>query len=142
MSGIAIVTDSTAGLPKEVVGSVTVVPLSVAVDGKAGGEGVDVTPAQVADALTGRRPVTTSRPTPEAFCAAYDRLFDEGADGILSVHLSRTMSGTIDSATLAAKDRHGSIEVLDSRSAGMGLGFPVLAAAEAAASGQDLSEKN
>jgi DegV family protein with EDD domain len=139
MSGIAIVTDSTAALPTEVVGSITIVPLGVVIDGRAGSEGVDVTPVQVATALADRRPVTTSRPSPEAFCAAYDRLLAEGADGILSIHLSRTMSGTIDSASLAARNRPGLIEVIDSRSSGLGLGFPVLAAARAAASGQDLS---
>jgi DegV family protein with EDD domain len=139
MSGIAIVTDSTAGLPPEAAEQVTVVPLTVVIDGREGREGVDVTPAAVAAALAGRGSVTTSRPTPAAFGDAYDRLLHAGATGVLSVHLSRALSGTIESASLAAAERAGCVDVLDSRTTGMGLGFPVLAAVEAAASGADLS---
>lgn len=132
---IAIVTDSSACMPAELTtgDDLTVVPLIVAIDGAAGREGIDVTPDDVARALAARRvPVTTSRPAPGEFAEAYRRLFDRGADGIVSVHLSGKLSGTCDAARLAAREYPGRVEVVDSRSTGMGLGFPALAARGAA----------
>jgi len=58
----------------------------------------------------------------------------------VSVHLSSQMSGTVDSAKLAAKEAPLRVEVVDSRSLGMGLGFAVLAAARAAAGGGTLDD--
>jgi DegV family protein with EDD domain len=82
--------------------------------------------------------VTTSRPSPEAFAATYRRLLDAGAPGVVSVHLSAEMSGTVEAATLAAAEVGERVAVVDARSTGMGLGFPALAAAAAAAEGADL----
>ncbi|WP_213454059.1 DegV family protein [Rhizomonospora bruguierae] len=138
---VAVVTDSTADLPPELCRErgVTVVPLTVVIDGAAGHEGRDVTPEHVAGALATRRAtVSTSRPAPEEFRSEYRRLIADGATGILSVHLSANLSGTYDSAAHAAAELPVPSAVVDSRSTGMGLGFPVLAAAEAAAAGADL----
>lgn len=139
---VAVVTDSTAYLPPDLAEryAVRVVPLHVSVGAVGGTEGVDVLPADVARALQGRRAaVTTSRPSPGDLEAAYRSALDGGARAVLSVHLARELSGTYDSAVLAAGELpDGAVEVLDSRSAGMGLGFPVLAAAEAAADGAGL----
>src|SRR4051794_26351876 len=118
---IAVVTDSTAYLPKPVWDAVTVVPLSVVLSGVDGLEGVDISAADVAAALEERRPdVTTSRPSPQAFVEAYDRLFATGAKGIVSVHLSSELSGTYESAALAATDYGDRVAVVDTRSTGMG----------------------
>jgi DegV family protein with EDD domain len=136
---IAVVTDSTAALPASLSDGITIVPLTVAIDGVDGKEGLDVSPADVAAALVARKRVSTSRPAPGLFAAAYARLFDGGCAGILSIHLSANLSGTIESAALAAADHAGRVEVLDSGAAGMGLGFPAVAAARAAAAGADLS---
>jgi fatty acid-binding protein DegV len=81
---VRVVTDSTAYLPAAIVADagLTVVPLTVAVDGDAGFEGVEVAPADVARALVQRRgTVTTSRPSPAQFSEAYRRLFDAGRPG-------------------------------------------------------------
>ena len=141
---IVLVTDSTAYLPAGVAEElgVTVVPLHVVVNGTSGIEGVDVTPADLAKAMSVRRPsVTTSRPSPEAFATTYRRLLGAGASGVVSVHLSSELSGTWDAARLAAIDCDpGRVRVVDSRTAAMGLGFAVLAAAEAAGTGADLGE--
>jgi DegV family protein with EDD domain len=136
---VAVVTDSTAALPSALTTGLTVVPLTIVIDGKEGREGVDVTPADVAEALTSNRPVTTSRPAPWVFVAEYERLLGMGYDGVLSMHLSAKLSGTWESAALAAADFEGRVEVLDSGAAGMGLGFPAAAAAAAAAGGADLA---
>jgi DegV family protein with EDD domain len=143
---VAVVTDSTAYLPSLPAaaapgGRLTVVPLAVVVNGVAGLETVDVDSAEVADALNARRvAVTTSRPSPEAFAQVYRRLFDSGASAILSVHLSARLSGTYDAAMLAAAEFDGRVEVIDTRSTGMGLGFPALAAVDAAVAGGSLAE--
>jgi DegV family protein with EDD domain len=130
---VAVVTDSTADLPPELIveHKITVVPLTVTIDGTTGHEG-DVASVAVARALAARRvAVTTSRPAPAEFSAVYGRLLAQGARGIISVHLSAKLSGTYDAAMLAAADHPGRVEVIDSGSTGMGLGFPVLAAAGA-----------
>lgn len=134
---VAVVTDSTAYLPAG--HHITVVPLTVVINGVEGREGLDATSAEVAKALGARRvAVTTSRPSPEVFAATYRRLLDAGAAGVVSVHLSAELSGTIEAATLAASEVGDHVTVVDARSTGMGLGFPALAAAEAAAGGADL----
>jgi DegV family protein with EDD domain len=138
---IAVVTDSTAYLPAELSGTydLTIVPLTVVINGWDGLEGREVSPAEVARALSGRRAaVSTSRPAPSQFVAEYRRLLDAGADGVVSVHLSAKLSGTFEAAQLAAAEVGPRIQVVDSGTAAMGLGFPALAAAAAAAQNQDL----
>src|SRR5689334_18972262 len=139
---LRVVTDSTAYLPAEVAqqAGVRVVPLTVTISGRDGREGFDVSSAEVASALRERRvAVTTSRPTPTEFAGAYRELFDAGATGIVSVHLSSRLSGTYESAELAAEEFGGRVAVVDSGSAGMGVGFVALAAANVAAVGGDLA---
>ena len=139
---VAVVTDSTAYLPVDLVAthSITVVPLQVVLGGRSLSEGVEVTSSEVAEALGSFTPVTTSRPAPALFAREYRRLAAEGARAVVSVHLSGEMSGTVAGARQAAGEVAGDVEVhvVDSRSMGMGLGFPVLAAARAAQAGQDV----
>ena len=138
MTGVAIVTDSTSYLPAELVAEhgIRVVPLQVIIGGTAYDEGAEATSATVAEALRTWSPVTTSRPAPAAFLDAYEAAAEAGCDGIVSIHLSADISGTFESATLAARDSPVPTRVVDSRSLGMGLGFAVLSAAEAAAAGE------
>jgi DegV family protein with EDD domain len=133
MGRVAVVTDSTAALPADVLDKydVAVVPLQVVLGGRVGAEG-DVTPADVAAALAARTSVSTSRPAPQTFSSAYARLVEQGATAIVSVHLSAGLSGTVDGARLAAAEAAVPVHVVDARSTAMGLGFAVLAAAEAA----------
>jgi DegV family protein with EDD domain len=137
---VAVVIDSTASLPDDLAGQLTVVPLTVVVNGVQGRETVDISSEDVARALHLRpAAVSTSRPAPGEFAEVYRRLLDGGAEAILSVHLSANFSGTYDAATLAAAEFGGRVSVIDSHSTAMGLGFPALAAAEAAAKNHDLS---
>jgi fatty acid kinase fatty acid binding subunit len=138
---VAVITDSTAYLPAELSGTydLTVVPLTVVINGDEGLEGVEISPSEVARALGGRRAaVSTSRPAPAQFAAAYRRVLDAGADGIVSVHISARLSGTFDAASMAAEEVGPQVQVVDSMTAGMGLGFAALAAATAAAQGGSL----
>ncbi|MDT0260383.1 DegV family protein [Jatrophihabitans lederbergiae] len=135
---VAVVTDSTSYLPvalSDALG-VRLVALQVQLDGRTGQEGRDVSPADVTAALRNRTAVTTSRPTPAEFLEVYRCALREGAEAVVSVHLSAELSGTCDSARLAAAELdEGVVRVLDSRSTAMALGFAVLAAARAAAAG-------
>src|SRR3954469_2326915 len=138
---VTVVTDSTAYLPAELTEGygIHVVPLYVVLPGRSGREGLDVGPADVARALAVRgQTVSTSRPTPGDFVAAYRSALDAGADRIVSIHLSGELSSTSDAARLAASQiGEHLVTVVDSRSAAMGCGFAVLAAARSAAAGAD-----
>ncbi|MCZ2828552.1 DegV family protein [Modestobacter sp. VKM Ac-2986] len=141
---VAVVTDSTAYLPADLAVryGIEVVPLYVVLAGRSGREGSDVSSAEVARSLAARGGhVTTSRPTPGDFVAVYRRLLDGGADRLVSVHLSGELSGTWDAARVAASQvGEHLVTVLDSRSAAMGSGFAVLAAARAAEAGAPAEE--
>jgi DegV family protein with EDD domain len=142
---VAVVTDSTAYLPEGFADrqAVTVVPLHVLVDSDGGLDGVDFGPAELAKALDEHRTVLTSRPTPAELADAYRTALDGGATAVVSVHLSRDLSGTWEAARLAAEEvgsefgDHGAVRVVDSRTTAMGLGFAVLAAADAASDGAE-----
>lgn len=129
-----IVTDSTAYLPEGFAErhGIRVVPLHVAVDGRSRLDGVDFGPAELAAALGEHQRVTTSRPTPGELADVYRSALADGADAIVSVHLSRDLSGTWEAARLAAEEVDPTrIRVVDSRATGMGLGFAALAACAA-----------
>jgi DegV family protein with EDD domain len=138
----ALVTDSTAYLSPEAVAAhgIGVVPLHVVLGGQERREGVDVGPGEVAEALRSFRPVSTSRPSPQAFLDVYRELADKGADSIVSVHISADMSSTIGSAQLAANQSPVPVTVIDSRSMGMAMGYAVLAGAEVASGGGSAEE--
>lgn len=139
---VAVVTDSTAYLPQALVDqwNVRVAPVIVTVAGKSYAEGVQISPQQVAEALQDWQPVSTSRPTPAEFAELYRSAQAAGADAVVSIHLSSALSGTYESAMLAARDVDIDVRVLDSQSIGMGLGFAVLAAARTAAAGRTVDE--
>lgn len=139
---VAIVTDSTAYLPASVVDahSIQVVPLHVIVGGTEFSEGVDITTAEVAAALRSFKPVSTSRPSPQSFLDAYEQAAGRGAQGIVSVHISADMSSTVESAHLAAQQSPVPVEVVDSRSLGMAMGYAVVSAAECANRGGGLED--
>ena len=139
---VALVTDSTAYLPpgRAEQWGVAVVPVQVIIGGTAYDEGGDVSSDVVAEALRAWRPVTTSRPTPQAFADIYQRAAELGASGVVSVHLSADMSGTLGSAQLAARDAQIPVIALDSRTMGMAMGFAVLAGAEVARDGGTIVE--
>lgn len=135
--GVAIVTDSTASLSPADADreGIVVVPLHVIVGAQSYVEGVDASPAMIAAALRDFLPVSTSRPNPEAFSEVYDNLADLGATSIVSVHLSSRMSGTVDSALVAAKTSPIPVHVVDSRQVGLATGFAAGQAARARSEG-------
>jgi DegV family protein with EDD domain len=140
---VALVTDSTASLPAEVVAArdITVVPLQVVIGATSYDEGVEggATPEMLAEALRAWTPVSTSRPNPDEMLEVYEQLASDGATGIVSIHLSAELSGTYESAQLAARKASVPVLAVDSRQVGMGTGFAVLTAADARDDGGDAS---
>ena len=141
---VALVTDSTAMLPRDVVErhGIQVVPLQVVIGARSYDEGLDpdVTAETIAAALREWTPVSTSRPTPARFLEAYEKAKAAGADEVLSVHLSGEMSGTFESAQLAAREAPLPVRAVDTRQLGMATGFAVVTAAEVLARGGSAEE--
>ncbi|OLT47118.1 fatty acid-binding protein DegV [Saccharomonospora sp. CUA-673] len=137
---VAVVTDTTAHLPEgfaERLG-IRVVPLHVLVDGAPAPGGAEFGPEELADALAHKRIVTTSRPTPGEFASTFRAALDAGADAVVSIHLSKRLSGTWEAAVLAAQEVGSErVRVVDSRTTAMGLGFAAIHAATAARDGAD-----
>lgn len=143
MSKVAIVTDSTSNLPPELIRNLPIysVPLHVIWGENNYLDGVDITPDQFyARLITTKVLPTTSQPSPEAFKTLFLRLLEEGYD-ILTITISAKLSGTMDSAIQAKAMLPGPrIELIDSLSTSLAMGFQVLAAARVAAQGATLKE--
>ena len=146
MSRVVVVTDSTASLPPEVAQArgVRVVPLQVVIGANVLEEGPDgATPDVVAEALRDFVPVSTSRPSPALFADLYRSLEADGADEIVSVHLSGEMSGTFESAQLGALEVELPVHVVDSGQVGIATGYAALTAADvldAGGTGEEAAE--
>jgi DegV family protein with EDD domain len=140
----ALVTDSTACLPLELVRrrEITVVPLQVAIGAECHEEGVDggATPAMVAAALRKGTPVRTSRPAPAAMLEVYEKAVAAGASEIVSVHISSRVSGTLESAQIAARECAAPVIAVDSLQLGIALGLSVLASADVLDAGGSAAE--
>ncbi|MGB2970480.1 MAG: DegV family protein [Candidatus Nanopelagicales bacterium] len=137
---VAVVTDSTSYLPTQVAldHHIRKVPVQVIVSGRAYSEGVDITTAEVAEALRDWQVVSTSRPSPADFLKAWGQAVEGGADAVVSAHLSSDLSGTFETALLAAQEAPMPVEVVDSRTLSMALGFACITGAELAEQGADM----
>lgn len=141
---IGLVTDSNSQIPAELVRryGVEVVPLTVTVDGEAYLEGVDLD----ADAFYARftsvhRPqVATSQPSPGRFAHAFQAVAGRGATEILSIHIGSDISGTVNSARLAAGSAPVPVRVVDTGTVSFGVACCVWEAGAASAGGASLDE--
>jgi DegV family protein with EDD domain len=144
MSRVAIVTDSAACIPSDLVRqySIRVVPFPLIWGDEVLRDGVDISPAEVYRRLrTSPTLPTTSQPNTQDFVQIYEAAAPT-ADGILSIHIPERLSGTIQSARLAIETNSFPcpIRVIDCGSASAGQGLIVLAAARAAQAGASLEE--
>ncbi|MGW4243230.1 DegV family protein [Nocardia sp. NPDC004722] len=135
---VVVVTDSSASVPAELVTDLGVlaVPLHVLVDDREIREGIDE-----CDIDYGNSQVTTSAASPGDLRAAYERALElSDGDGVVAVHISRQLSGTWEAGRQAVRDMDAAdrIRLVDSLSAGLGTGLPVLAAARRAKAGEPL----
>lgn len=137
---VALVSDSTSvDVAMATRLEVAVVPLQVVIGTSSYDEGAASSLA-VLTALQKSQQVSTSRPAPERFVQTYRELASARAESILSIHLSGEVSGTFESALLAARDVDVEVVVVDSRQLGMATGFAVAAAAGALDEGASVSE--
>lgn len=139
MNRIAIVTDSTSDLPKEIArkNAITVVPLRVNFQDKNYTEGVDITNEEFYEKLEESENLpTTSQPSPSDFFEQYEKLIKEGYDSIISIHISDKLSGTRQSALIGGSELGGKISNftgIDSQQVGVAAGLISIIAAESAA---------
>jgi DegV family protein with EDD domain len=140
---IAVVTDSTAYIPEEALGdlSIPVIPLWLIWGDERFRDGVDIDPPTFYRRLRESKTFpTTSQPSAGEFVDFF-RQAGAGADAIVGVFISSKLSGTVPNAQAArAQLPELTIRIVDSLSTSMGLGFVALAAAQAAAAGQSLDE--
>jgi DegV family protein with EDD domain len=140
---VAIVTDSTCNLPVELVEEygLHVIPQVLIWDGATLRDGVDITVADFYQRLATSESVPT---TSQASAGQFVEFFSEvakTAESIVAILISDELSGTLDSARAAKDMMEGTpIEIVDSRSTAMGLGFVVLTAARAARQGLSAAE--
>ncbi len=139
-----IVTDSTCDLPKHIVAqhAITVIPMSINAGGQTYLDAVDLTRDDFYTRLPHFHPhPTTSAPGPGIFMQIFDRLADEGARAILSIHVAETLSATVNSARIAAEEfSRIPVTVLDSGQLSLGHGFIVEYAAQLAELGKEMHE--
>jgi len=140
---VRIVTDSTADIPKKIAEElgIIVVPLKVSFGTEVYRDGVDITSAAFISRLQEESTLpTTSQPSPGEFVAIYEKLIAKG-DTIISIHISGKLSGTMQSAQTAKTVTDSrDIYIIDSKSASLGLGLIVIAAAKAAREDRSVHE--
>ena len=139
---LRIVTDSTCDLPRDAIQAlgITVVPLTIVFGDEELLDGIDIQSEQFFRRIE-RDPhmPTTAQPAPALFTRAYQRLVEEGATEILSIHLAHQLSGTLEAARQGALAVEGArIVHLDSTTVSLGLGIGVMEAAQAARAGVPL----
>jgi DegV family protein with EDD domain len=143
MSKIAIITDSLASIPQQLLDQygIQVLPQILIWEGETLLDGVDITPTEFYHRLsTAKEMPTTSQVTVGAFKDVFEPLVERGTP-ILAILVSSQLSGTVQSAETAKEMFPGAtIEIVDSRSVSMAMGYQVLAAARAAAEGQSLEQ--
>jgi DegV family protein with EDD domain len=140
---IGFCTDSNAQFPPELAAryGVEIVPLTVTVDGVDYAEGVDLdADAFYAKFAAGKPDVATAAPSPGAFAQAYEALAHHGATEILSVHIGSAISGTFNSARLAAQASSVPVRLVDTGQASFVIACALWEAAEAVAGGAGLED--
>lgn len=141
---IQIVTDSTCDLPQETVQKlgITILPLNIHIGEKAYKDGVDISREEFYRQLPALDPFPkTASPGPGGFEQLYQRLADQGAKAILSIHISESLSATVNEVRIAAEQfARIPVTVLDSSQLSLGTGYLVEKAAQLAAAGQSIDE--
>ena len=144
MTKIALVTDSTSYIPADLVQRyhITVTPQVLIWGPETFQDGVDIQPDEFYTRLkTATIMPSTSQATVATFVKIFQGLLDEGYQ-ILAMLVSERLSGTINSASQArlALPAGAPIEIVDSQSTAMALGFQVLSVARALEQGADLTD--
>jgi len=140
MSRVGIVTDSTCDLPLAELAALDVemVPLKVLFGEESFLDWVELEPAEFFVKLAAAPQLPkTSQPSPAEFSAVYRKLAEQGCDEIVSIHLTSALSGTFQSATLAAAESPVPVHVVDTKRVSQGVALVVKDACEMRATGAD-----
>lgn len=141
---IRIVTDSTCDLPNSVIDEfqITVVPLYINIGERSFRDGIEISRKEFYTNLPNyTNHPTTATPSVDLMTNAYQSLVDEGASEIISIHISISLSATVDVARTAAEEfKNAPVSVLDSRQLSLGTGFQVETAARMAMEGKSMAE--
>lgn len=137
---VRIITDSTVDLTRETMARIKAVALSVRFGDQEYQDGVTISPDQFYRMLTESEELpTTSQPTPAAFEDAYREAVEAG-DEVVCITVASKLSGTYQSATIAAEEFPGKVFVVDSRTAAIGAGVLTKYALELADQGMGAEE--
>lgn len=138
----AVVVDSAAYLPQAIIEKygLLVAPLSVELDGEQYLEGIDITADDFYERVSSAKSVSTSQPSVGRFVELYEQAADAGASEVVSIHLGSSISGTVQSATLAAASSPIPVTVIDTGQASFAEGLCVWEAVDALAEGKALAE--
>lgn len=141
MTNVAIVTDSSAGIPPELAQKLAInfVPIAVQINHELYQEGVDLVRERFYEHLDSASSISTSQPSPGDFLEVFNQVASKARE-IISIHVTSKGSGTVSVANLAARELEVPITVVDSETAGMAQGFITLAAAQAALLGNSTQE--
>lgn len=140
---IAVVTDSTAYLSEEEVkeNNIHVVPIPLMIDGQSYQEGVDIDTEEFYDKLAHSQSFpSTSQPPIGELMNLYQHLADEGYQAVISIHLSKAISGLVNTVAQIAEEMKDTIKIVpvDSYLTVKMMGRLVLEAAREVEGGQDL----
>lgn len=137
---LGILTDSTCDLPAHTLAEfeIEVVPTVIIIDGQPYLDGQDITREAFYARLPSMRTApSTAAPAPGEFAVLMQKLFDRGCTEVLALHAASQLTGIINGSRLAAADFDRRVTVYDSGSLTLGLGYQVIAAAQAAADDAD-----
>jgi len=141
---VGIVIDSNSQLPRELAEryDIAVVPIVVEIDGRTYHENVDLDADAFYDLFAdGNVPkVVTSQPSPGTLIEAYRQRATAGYDEIVSIHVGSDLSGTVNSARLAAAEVDIPVRIVDTGTASFGISCCAWEAAEALQAGATASE--
>ena len=138
---IALVSDSTSDIPLELIQKhhIHIVPNILVINGDSFKDGEGISRDEFYRLLPEMQTQpTTATASSGTYQELYERLLSLGAESVLSIHTSPLLSGIFNAASAAAHLFGGRVHVIDSGSISLGLGFQVLAAAEAAAAGANM----
>ncbi len=137
---VRVVTDSNSDLPAELVAryNIGVVASVINIEGRSYLDGIDISRREFYQRLPGLNPLpTTAAPSATAFESAYRAC---GPAEVVAIHLASSLSAIYSAARLGAEPLGDQVSLVDSQQASMGIGWQVVAAAEAAAAGATRDE--
>lgn len=140
MANIKIVTDSSVQLTPEEISqhNITVVPLTIMIDNTVYIDGETITRDDFMDEMAAAQNLPkTSQPAVGTFADVFDKLTADGSE-VLAIHMTETISGTVNSSRQAAQIAKGKVTVIDSQFTDRAMAFQVLVAAEMVEAGKDM----